>query len=192
MGCDAQTLRSCWLHHQEALWRLLATESVALPPPRWGMRDAGTGLFKAFRKRRLPVSCTRSLPELRRPSTHAYQWCPAGAVLRERHDLLSVHEVRQRNDRTRDEEERRIVRGGCVRPSLSAPPLPCGSRLRPFAGEPDPMKLYHDFSCWTLVLPFSSPPSSAMPSASGWDGFRRIEFGDAMRAPSGSVAEGEH
>src|ERR1700730_1886216 len=31
-----------------------------------------------------------------------------------------------------------------------------------------------------------------MSSASGWDGFRHIEFGDATRSPSGSVARGEH
>jgi hypothetical protein len=50
----------------------------------------------------------------------------------ERHDLLSVHEVRQRNDRTGD-EERRIVGGG-------------------LKSNGHPMNFYRNFSCWTLVF----------------------------------------
>jgi hypothetical protein len=47
-------------YHQEALWRLLVTESVGAPAS-GGTPHAGPGLFKAL----------ASLPELRRFSAHA-------------------------------------------------------------------------------------------------------------------------
>jgi hypothetical protein len=32
LTCDSRMSGSGWLHHQEAPWQLLVTESVALPP----------------------------------------------------------------------------------------------------------------------------------------------------------------
>jgi hypothetical protein len=68
--------------------------------------------------------------------------------------------------------------------SLSASPFPYGPRLRPFAGEADPIKFYHDSSGWTLV--FAVLVSAVVCEAFGiWMGWlRHIEFGDAMRGSS--------
>jgi hypothetical protein len=75
------------------------------------MRYAGTGLFKAFRKRRLPVSRTRSLPDLRRPSTHDINGVQPALYCGK--DMIFYQCTKCGNETTETgDEERRIVGGG--------------------------------------------------------------------------------